>query len=451
MKINRSIFREYDIRAIAEEDLKGDFPYLLGRSFGTLIKRSGKKTAAIGGDNRLTTPKIKEAVKNGLLDSGCNVTDIGIVATPILYFSVRHYELDAGLMVTASHNPPEFNGFKMVMGKQSIYGKQIQRIADLMETRDFETGHGQCLEKNAKKDYTDFMLDNFKFNRKFHVGVDTGNGVAGPIVKPLFEKLGVEISGLFMESDGTFPNHIADPVVPENLKDLIQLVRKEQLEVGFAFDGDGDRLGVITENGDILWGDQLLIIYAREALEKHPEGKIIFDVKCTQALDEEVRKSGGVPIMWKTGHSLIEDKIHKEKALLAGELSGHLYFADEYFGYDDAIYASLRLLRILDETGKTVSELLKGVKEYFSTPEIRIEVPDEQKFNVVKNLQEYFRGKYPTSEIDGVKVFFPNGWALVRASNTQPALVVRIEAENRESLETIKTEFLQIIETRGMK
>ncbi|HPP30239.1 MAG TPA: phosphomannomutase/phosphoglucomutase [bacterium] len=447
MQIKRDIFREYDIRGVYEEDMKGEIPYLLGRGFGSIVRRGGKQTVCVGGDNRITTPELKEKLIAGLLDSGCDVTDTGIVPTPVLYFAVHYYNFDAGAMVTASHNPPEFNGCKMVVGDRSLYGKEIQDIADIIEKNDFEKGKGQYYEKKEViQNYIKFILERFIFKRRLRIAVDTGNGTAGPLIVSLFEKLGVEIFPLYIESDPSFPNHLPDPLVPENLKDLIKVVKGKNLDAGFGYDGDGDRLGVVDEKGNILWGDQLLIIYARDVLKNMPGAKIIFDVKCSKALEEEIRKEGGIPLMWKTGHSLIENKMHIEKAPLAGELSGHLYFADDYYGYDDAIYASLRLLKIMDETGKKPAELLKGVKKYYSTPEIRLTVPDEKKFEIVKNIKNFFalRGN-KISDIDGVKVFLPDGWALVRASNTQPALVIRIEADSEEALERIKKEFLDTI------
>lgn len=446
MEVNRSIFREYDIRGIVEKDLKGEFPYFLGKSIGTMIKRKGENKVVVGGDNRLSTPTIKEKLINGIIDTGCDVIDIGIVPTPIVYFSIHFYSISSGVMVTASHNPPEFNGFKIVIGKISLYGKEIQKLADFIEKEDFEKGKGKKTEKNATEQYLKYLKEKFIFKRKLKIGIDTGNGTVGPIIVPLLKNFGMEVFPLYQESDGSFPNHLPDPVVVENLADLIALVKEQKLDAGLGIDGDGDRLGVVDENGKILWGDQLLIIYAKEILEKNPKSKIIFDVKCSKALEEEIKKHGGEPLMWKTGHSLIENKLHQEKALLAGELSGHIYFADDYFGYDDAIYASLRLLKIISEKGEKLSKLLEGVKEYYSTPEIRINVDDDKKFKIVKNLQDYFRDKFPTSEIDGVKVYFPDGWALVRASNTQPALVLRVEGKNKNSLEKIKNDFLEIVE-----
>jgi len=446
MKVNRTIFREYDIRGIYEIDLKGELPYFIGKAFGSYVKRKNINEVCVGGDNRLTTPEIKEKLVKGLIESGINVIDIGIVPTPLLYFSVHFYEFGSGIMVTASHNPPEFNGFKMVLKEGSLYGKEIQKIADMIENEDFEKGVGKFERKEVIDDYIKFMEERFKFNKKFKVGIDTGNGTAGPLIEKLFRKLGIEFVGLYLESDGNFPNHLPDPVIPENLKDLIDIVKKYNLDCGFGFDGDGDRLGVVDEKGNILWGDQLLIVYSREVLKERKGVKIIFDVKCSRALEEEIEKMGGIPLMWKTGHSLIENKLHEEKAPIAGELSGHLYFADEYFGYDDAIYSSLRLLRIMDKEGKKLSEFFTDVKKYYSTPEIRIEVSDENKFEIVEKVKNYFSKKYKINDIDGVKVYYPNGWALLRASNTQPALVVRIEGETEEELEKIKEEFMEVIE-----
>lgn len=448
MGINRNIFREYDIRGIYEKDLKGDVSYFIGKGIGSYLIRKNLKTVSVGGDNRLTTPEIKEKLIKGLIDSGCQVIDIGIVPTPILYFSVHFYQYDSGVMVTASHNPPEFNGFKIILKNGSLYGKEIQKIAELIEKEDFEKGNGKIEKKeDIVEKYINFMVNKFKFNKKFKVGIDTGNGTVGPIIEQLFKKVGINFIGLYLESDGNFPNHLPDPVVPENLKELIEIVKNNKLECGLGFDGDGDRLGVVDDKGNILWGDQLMILFSREILEKYRGAKIIFDVKCSKALEEEILKMGGIPIMWKTGHSLIENKLHEEKSPIAGELSGHIYFADEYFGYDDAIYTSLRLLRIIEKENKNLSELFKDVKRYFSTPEIRIEVSDEKKFDIVEKVKNFYSTKkYKINDIDGVKVYYPSGWALLRASNTQPALVVRIEGETEEELKNIKKEFFEVIE-----
>jgi phosphomannomutase/phosphoglucomutase len=438
MKINRNIFREYDIRGIYEDDLKGDFPYSLGHAFGKHAHKIGKNRICVGGDNRISTRYLKEQLIKGLYDTGCTVMDIGIAPTPMLYFAVHKENMDGGIVVTASHNPPEYNGFKMVLDKKSLYGAQIQQIADSMEIGVFSKKKGSIEQRNILSDYISFIADSFNFKKKFRIGVDTGNGTLGPVLIQILEKFNFEVFPLYIDSDPTFPNHPPDPLVADNLKDLRQVVLDNKLDAGFAYDGDGDRLGVIDDKGEILWGDQLMILYSRDILSRIPNASIVFDVKCTKSLEEEIRKAGGNPIMWKTGHSLIESKMAEEKAPLAGELSGHLYFSDEYYGYDDAVYATMRLLRIMDNVSDKLSDLFKGVKQYCSTPEIRIDVPDDKKFAVVEKVKKFFESHYKTSDLDGVKVYFNDGWALARASNTQPAIVVRVEAETETSLKGIK-------------
>ena len=440
--MNRLIFREYDIRGIAGTEMNSDLAFLLGRGFGTMARRAGKNRVAIGGDNRVSTPEIKDRMIEGLCAAGCAVTDVGEVPSPVLYYALYRLDMDTGMMVTASHNPPEYNGVKMVLGHASLYGKAIQNLADIIERSDFTAGSGTRETRSVKEEYLAELKGKFSFRRKLRIGLDCGNGTAGSFIVPLLEALGCEVHGIFIESDGRFPNHLPDPTVEKNMKDLMVLVKAGGLEAGLGLDGDGDRFGVVDDRGRMLLGDRLLILYAREILAKRPGAAVIFDVKCTKALAEEVAGAGGEPVMWKTGHSLIESKLHEMHAPLAGELSGHLYFADEYDGYDDGIYAALRLLRILDATPRPLSTLLAGVKEYPSTPEMRIDVADERKFGIVDGLRDYYRPRYAISEIDGAKVFFPDGWALVRASNTQPALVVRVEAENEEALHRIKDEFL---------
>ncbi len=445
MKLNRNIFREYDIRAVYEEDLKGNLPYYLGRALGSYLIRQDRKTICIGGDNRFTTDEMKTKIARGLLESGCNVTDIGTLPTPIVYFAIKEFKFDAGAVVTASHNPPEFNGLKMVVGEESLHGHEIQSIADIIEAEDFEDGKGKLVEMEIIDRYLHYMQKRFSFKKNFKIGVDTGNGVAGPVIEKLFNLIGLDFVPLYTDSNPAFPNHLPDPMVPANMEDLIDAVRKNSLDAGLGFDGDGDRLGVIDDKGQMLWGDRLMILYSREVIAKNPGSKIIFDVKCSRALAEEIEKKGGIPIMWKTGHSLIEAKMKLEKAPLAGELSGHIYFADEYYGYDDAIYAALRLLRIMDNSEMKLSDMLKDVQEYHATPEIRIEIPDEAKFRAVDKMKLFFEKHYSVSDIDGVRIDFPDGWALVRASNTQPALVIRAEGTTAGSLERIKKDFIPIV------
>ncbi|MCX7706321.1 MAG: phosphomannomutase/phosphoglucomutase [bacterium] len=442
MKAKRVIFREYDIRGLVDSQITTDFAYNLGRAFGSYVKNSGFKTALVACDNRKSSPDLKSSLIEGVISCGIDVFDAGMVPTPVAYFGQKHYNLDACTIVTASHNPPQFNGFKLVAGEHGLYGEEIQRIADIYESENFTSGKGSVKEINVEQDYIDFMKKRFQFKSKMKIGIDTGNGTAGPFVKKLFTALNINFEGLYLDSDNNFPHHLPDPVVPENLVDLIKLVKEKQLDAGFGLDGDGDRIGVIGSDGSILWGDQLLIIFGLDILKRKPGATVVFDVKCTLALEQEIKNAGGKPIMWKTGHSLIKAKLMEEKAALGGELSGHIYFADEYFGFDDAIYACLRLLRIMDQTEKKPEQLLEGKKRYFSSPEIRLEVGEEKKYKIVESLKNFYRERYRISEIDGVKVYFPDGWALARVSNTQPAIVLRVEGTTEKALEEIKKEFL---------
>ncbi len=446
MKIERVVFREYDIRGLVDSQITPDFAFFLGRAFGTYIKKAGFRNCIVGCDNRKSSPELKKCFIEGMIRSGIDVFDAGMIPTPVAYFGQKKYNLDTCAIVTASHNPPQFNGFKLVVGQTGLYGKKIQEIADIFEKEDFVSGKGKYQQIQVEDDYINFMKERFVFSRDMKIGIDTGNGTAGPFVKKLFTALGVNFVGLYLDSDNTFPHHLPDPVVPENLKDLINLVKKEKLDAGFGIDGDGDRIGAVGSDGSILWGDQLLIIFGLDILKRKPSSKIIYDVKCTLALEEEIKAAGGIPIMWKTGHSLIKAKLMEEKAVLAGELSGHIYFADEYYGFDDAIYATLRLLRIMDQTGKNPQQILEGGKKYFSSPEIRLEVGEEKKYKVVESLKNFYSSKYKISDIDGVKVYFEDGWALARASNTQPAIVLRIEGINQQALERIKEQFLKNVE-----
>ena len=443
MKVERVIFRQYDIRGIIGEQIHNDFAFILGRAFGSYVREMNLKTAIIGCDNRESSPELKKYFINGLTESGIDVFDAGMIPTPVAYFAQKKYKLDACAVVTASHNPPQFNGFKLVVGDTGLYGEKIQYLADIIEKENFSSGHGKCEMIQVEQNYIEFMKERFQFKRKMRIGVDTGNGTAGPFVQKLFSSLGLDFIGLYLDSDNRFLHHLPDPVVPENLNDLITLVKEKKLDAGFGFDGDGDRIGVIGSDGSILWGDQLLIIYGLDILKRKPQAKLVFDVKCTLALEEEIKKSGGIPVMWKTGHSLIKAKIMEEKADLGGELSGHIYFADEYFGFDDAFYACLRLLRIMDQSGKNPEQLLEGRKRYYSSPEIRIDVGEEKKYQIVENLRNFYREKFNVSEIDGVKVYFPDGWALARVSNTQPAIVLRFEGMTEQSLEAIKKQFME--------
>ena len=436
--MNRSIFREYDVRGLVEQDLQPDLVVKLGRAVGTYAAQRGVKTMTLGRDCRLSSPALSAGIKDGLLASGIDVIDIGTCATPVLYFSVRHLETGGGVMVTGSHNPPEFNGFKICVGPDTIYGEEIQALRDLIERGAFRSGSGRASSRDITKAYLDTLYENVTVRPGLRVVLDGGNGVGGTFAVPLFERFGCELTCLYADMDGRFPNHHPDPTVPENLRDLIVQVRRTKADVGIAFDGDADRIGVVTDQGDILWGDELLLLFSRFILKDRPGAAIIGEVKCSQRLYDDIAARGGRPIMWKAGHSLIKGKMKEEKAVLAGEMSGHLFFADRYFGYDDAIYAAARVLEILSRTDEKLSDILADVPKTVTTPEIRIDCPDEIKFDVVRDVTEVFRKSHRIIDTDGVRILFPDGWGLIRASNTQPVLVLRFESSTADMLERIR-------------
>ena len=439
--LNPEIFREYDIRGVAERDFPDDICVLLGRAIGTFERRAGKRRITLARDCRLHSDRIRNALLRGLLDTGLEVTDIGVCATPLLYFSVHHWDMDGGVMVTASHNPAPDNGLKVCVGKTTIHGEDIRKLQQIVEAGDFllEEG-GKELERPVLADYVQYVTSQIRSPRKLRVAVDAGNGPGGVPAVPIFQALGHEVIELFCDMDGRFPNHHPDPTVVANLRDLIAAVREKKCDVGIAYDGDADRLGVVDERGNPIWGDQLMIVFSRSILEKRKGGTFIAEVKCSRTLYDDVPKHGGKIIMWKTGHSLIKQKMKEEHALLAGEMSGHMFFADRYYGYDDAIYASARLVEILSETGKGVGDLLADVPKMASTPEIRVEIPEAKKFAIVERLKEHFAKKYDVTGIDGARINFPGGWGLVRASNTQAVLVLRFEAEDEKTLAAIRAE-----------
>lgn len=433
------IFRQYDVRGIVDEDLTEEVVRKLGIGYGAYLARRGGSKATLGYDARPSSPIFRDALVEGITSTGVDVIDIGMVPTPTLYFSLFHLEVDGGVMITGSHNPPEFNGFKLAVGKTTLYGEEIQEVRRIIEAADYPTGRGTLSEQDLKPAYRQTLVDRIgPFERPVEVVVDAGNGLGGIFCPELLRDLGADASGLFCEVDGTFPNHHPDPTVPAFLEDLIAEVKRQKAELGMAYDGDCDRLGVVDEHGSIIWGDQLMILFSREVLQRQPGATIIFEVKCSQALPEEIEKAGGVPLMWKTGHSFIKQKMKEENSPLAGEMSGHLFFADEYFGYDDALYASLRLLRLLARSDMGISEMLADVPKYFSTPEIRVEVPEDRKFEIVARVAERFKRSHEVIDVDGARILFGDGWGLVRASNTQPVLVLRFEARTEERLEEIR-------------
>jgi phosphomannomutase/phosphoglucomutase len=438
MKINPQIYREYDIRGVVDKDLTPEIVRRLGKGFGTHMVRLGKKSLAVGRDGRLSSKAFSEALIEGLVSTECDVVNIGVCPTPAYYFSLFHLNKDGGIMVTGSHNPPEFNGFKVSVGKSTIFGEEIQKLGRLVERGNFVTGRGNLSETEVIRPYQDYIKKNIRFEKKLKVVIDAGNGTGGVVAGPLLRDLGCEVEELYCEIDGWFPNHFPDPTVPDNLKYLIDRVLKSRADVGIGYDGDADRIGVVDEKGNILWGDQLMILFAREILRNQKGATFVAEVKCSQNLFTDIEKHGGKAIMWRTGHSLIKEKMKEEKAVLGGEMSGHIFFADRYLGYDDAIYASCRLLELLSRTERKLSQLLEDVPKTFITPEIRVSCPDEIKFKVVEKVKEELRKDHPIIDVDGVRAQFGDAWGLVRASNTQPVLVLRFEALSEKRLQEIK-------------
>ncbi len=447
MNINPKIFREYDIRGIVDKDLTIEFVEYLGRGIGTYFRQHDKKRVALGRDARTSSPAYAEAITRGLLSTGCSVVDIGLVPTPLLYFAVFYKKNEAAVMITGSHNPPEYNGFKMMVGEETLYGETIQEVYRILKNNAVITDkEGTRLSYDVIPEYEEYVEKDIQLGRKLKVVLDAGNGTAGFVAGPIFKKLGCEVTELYCEPDGLFPNHHPDPTLPEAMEDLIKTVKETGADFGVGYDGDGDRIGVVDDSGRLLWGDMLMIVFSRDILPANPGAAVISEVKASKLLYEEIARLGGRPIMWKTGHSLIKKKIREEKALLAGEMSGHIFFADRFFGFDDAIYASARLAEILARSKKKLSEMLADLPKAYSTPEIRVYASDEVKFKIVDEVKKELAKKYPIVDIDGVRVSYPKGWALVRASNTQAALVLRYEADTPEDLEAIKQEVGKTLE-----
>ena len=453
MTVSQGIFRQYDIRGIVGRDLTEETATLIGRSYGTYLREHGSRGAvAIGRDNRPSGGMLRDAMIRGITSSGFDVIDIGIVPTPLLYWSLHHLPVAGGIQITGSHNPPEYNGFKLSAGASSLHGEDIQRLYQIIQSQAFTSGEGRVRHEPVIDRYLDDIVDRIgPLSRPLRVVLDCGNG-AGALVGPqLLQRIGANLTTLFCESDGTFPNHHPDPTVVENLADIIAAVGEQRADVGIAFDGDADRIGVIDEQGEIIWGDHALILYARDVLARTGAGQaIIFDVKCSQALPDAITAAGGKPIMWKTGHSLIKDKMKAEHAPIAGEMSGHMFFEEGFYGHDDAMYAAARLLRILADAGRSVSELLADVPQFVSTPELRVEVDEARKFGIVAEAVKYFRARYDVIDVDGVRVLFGDGWGLIRASNTQPVLVLRYEARTQEKLQVIRDEFESWLRAQGV-
>jgi phosphomannomutase/phosphoglucomutase len=440
-QLNPAIFREYDIRGVADRDFDAEFARTLGQAFGTLALERGARQVSVGRDCRLTSDRYAAALVDGIASTGLGVVEIGVVTTPLVYFSIFHWNLDGGIQITGSHNPSDYNGFKVCLGREALHGDRIQDLRRRLEAGTFRSGKGARTERPIVPEYQDYVVENVgPLARPIRVVVDAGNGTAGPVAPAIYRRLGAEVTMLFTDMDGRFPNHHPDPTVEENMAPLARAVAAERAELGIAFDGDADRIGVVDAQGRIIWGDELLVVYARDVLARNPGGTIVSEVKCSQRLYDDIAKRGGHGIMWKAGHSLLKAKMKETGALLGGEMSGHIFFKERYFGFDDAIYAGARLLEILGRTGRTVAELLADLPPSVTTPEIRIDCPDDVKFQVADRVREHFRqAGREIIDVDGVRVKFPHGWGLLRASNTQPVLVMRFEAESAADLASYRS------------
>ena len=432
------IFREYDIRGVVGTDLTDDVVTSIGRGFGTYVRRHGGRKVSLGGDVRHSTVGFRENVAEGLMSVGVDVIDVGVVPTPALYYTLFELPVDGSVMITGSHNPPDMNGFKLNLGTDSVFGGEIQKIREIIEREDFESGEGRRSSAEILDAYADAIRGRIHIERPLKVVADCGNGCASLVACDLLKSLGCDVVPLYCEPDGSFPNHHPDPTVMEYIADLIAAVREHGADIGIGYDGDADRVGTVDENGEVVFADTMLALLAREVLAAGP-AEIIFDVKCSQALVEDIEAHGGTPVMWKTGHSLLKRKIKESGAPIGGEMSGHMVLADGYYNIDDAIYASCRILQMLSRGDRTLSELVSTVPRYYSTPEIRGETTDDAtKFLIVEKAVEYFKANYDVIDVDGVRILFGDGWGLVRASNTQPVIVMRFEARTEERLEEIQ-------------
>jgi phosphomannomutase / phosphoglucomutase len=436
------IFREYDIRGVADRDMPDSLVTDLGRALGTYLMRRQLTRIALGRDCRLSSPRLHGALRAGLLETGLRIVDIGVVPTPMMYFTVFDLDLDGGVQITGSHNPPEDNGFKMMQGKVSLFGADIQTLLGMIHERDFSLpGGGTIEEHDPLTAYRGFVKGNIRLSRSnLRIAIDAGNGAGGPTAVAAMRAVGLEPIELLCQMDGHFPVHHPDPSQPENLELLRKTVLDNGLDLGIAYDGDADRIGVIDARGEAIWGDKLMILYSRAILARHPGAAIISEVKCSQTMYDDIAARGGRPIMWRTGHSLIKKKMKEEHALLAGEMSGHMFFADRFFGYDDAVYASLRLLEIVADSNIPLHEMLADVPTTYATPELRVDCPDDVKFGLVQRVLDHYRPTHRVIDVDGARIQFDNGWGLVRASNTQPVLVLRFEAGTQQELADIRGE-----------
>ena len=449
--MNKVIFREYDIRGDVEQDLTDSVVRDIGKAFATYMTERGARKASLGRDCRLSSEHFRDLIGEGMVEGGLSVVDLGLVPTPLFYYSLFTLDVEGGIMITGSHNPPTMNGFKVAFGKSTIFGDEIQYIGKLIEEGRFAHGKGSYSEyKNIVSDYYGFLRSNIKLEKNFNVVIDAGNGTGGVVAVPIFREMGQHVTELFCKMDGHFPNHFPDPTVEKNVETLRRTVLEQKADIGIGYDGDSDRIGVIDDKGNIIWGDYLMIIFARDILRTHKGASFVSEVKCSKNLFDDVKKHGGAPVMWKAGHSLIKQKMKETGALLGGEMSGHIFFADKFFGFDDAIYSSMRLLEIMGRGDRPLSEFLSDLPKTYSTPEIRIDCPEHVKFAVVKKLTDYYRSKFDIIDIDGVRILLDDGWGLVRPSNTQPILVLRFEGQSEEALKRIQAIVMEDLE-RAMK
>ena len=452
-KIPSNIFREYDIRGNADKELTDDIVRSIGKAYASWLIRAGVTSGVtIGGDARLSTPRIKAAMTEGILSAGLDVIDVGLVTTPMLYWSLIRFNLNGGVMITGSHNPPDMNGLKLCFERGTLWGSEVMNIHTIAEAGNFETGNGKLTHADINDEYLKMLVSKFTlpFSRKFKVVCDSGNGAAGRTARKYFEMLGCECISLYDEPDGHFPNHHPDPQKRENLQALISRVKSEGADVGFAYDGDADRIGVVDDKGEVIFGDRLMTLYWKEILATHKGASVLVEPKCSMVLPELAEKFGGKPFFWKSGHSVIKAKMRELGALFAGEYSGHMFFADEFFGHDDAFYASGRLLRIMSDRRESLSRLMMSIPVYPSTEEIRIPCDDEVKFPAVERIAMKAKTEHECSDIDGVRILYPDGWGLIRASNTQPVIVVRCEGRDQQALERIMNDIKARVTSEGL-
>jgi phosphomannomutase/phosphoglucomutase len=455
MDVPAVIFRQYDIRGLVGDELTPQLAHAVGRALTTVgrAKLGRDPKVAVGYDNRPSGLTLSSAMRDGIAAAGGTAVDVGMLPTPALYLAVEELDVDGGVQITGSHNPPEFNGFKMLMAGETLHGDAIQHLRELIENDRLDSGSGTIKgDDSVLRRYADAIASrNGPLAAPIKVVVDCGNGVGSLCAESILSRIGADVVPLFCESDGTFPNHHPDPTVPENLVDLQEAVRRTGAQLGIAFDGDADRLGAVDENGTVVYGDQLLVLFGRDLVDRGVTGSpVIFDVKCSDVLAQKLTEAGLEPVIWKTGHSLIKSKMSEMNAPLAGEMSGHMFFGGDYFGFDDAIFAAARLLAYIDRRGGPLSKLLADLPETFTTPEIRVECPEERKISIVEEAAEHFSKKYEALTIDGIRVSFPEGWGLIRASNTQPVLVMRFEASSEELLAAYRNEMESWLRERGI-